>query len=39
MAALNAPNDHNFDYEDPKILMLRAIIIYPKLIKEIANKN
>ena len=38
-SAMTAPNDHNFDFEDPKVLILRAIIIYPKLIREIANKN
>ena len=38
--ALVVPTEnHSFATEDPRVLILRAIIVYPKLIIDIASKN
>lgn len=38
--ALVVPTDNSsFVTEDPRVLILRAIIVYPKLIIDIASKN
>lgn len=37
--ALALPNDTIFTSESARVLILRAILVYPKLIVEIANKN
>ena len=38
--ALVIPSDnHSFVKEDPRVLILRAIMVYPKLIIDIATKN
>lgn len=33
------PTDDSFVKEDPRVLILRAIMVYPRLIVDIATKN
>jgi hypothetical protein len=37
--ALVLPNSNAYVEEDPRVLILRAIMVYPKLILDIATKN
>ena len=37
--AIKLPNAPIYDQESAKVLLLRAILVYPRLMIEIANKN
>ena len=37
--ALKLPTQHSFQKDDARTLLLRAILVYPRLMLEIANKN